>query len=90
MIVRTHYTEGARLALVKLGMSADTFAEFAEQDQTNIDSENPNGPDNPPDIAKSIAKNVDKTPAWSGQNSMESGDAGTRNYQMGLPRAGGV
>jgi hypothetical protein len=82
----TYYTYGARQALIKLGMSADTFAEFAEQDQTDVDSENPNGAANPP----AIAKNVDKTPAWSGQNSLESGDAGTRNYQMGLPRAGGV
>lgn len=81
-----YYTYGAQRALIKLGMSADTFAEFAEQDQTDAGSENPNGPENPP----AIAKNVDKTPAWSGQNSLESGDAGTRNYQMGLPRAGGV
>jgi hypothetical protein len=81
-----YYTRGARQALIKLGLSADDFSEFAEQDQTNVDSENPNGTENPP----AIAKNIDKTPAWSGQNSMESGDAGTRNYQMGLPRAGGV
>ena len=81
-----YYRQGAQQALVKLGMSADAFAEFAEQDQTTTDSENPNGPENPP----AIAKGVDKSPAWSGQNSLESGDAGTRNYQMGLPRAGGV
>jgi hypothetical protein len=86
MMSSSYYTHGAKQALIKLGMSADMFAEFAEQDQTNVDSENPNGPANPP----AIAKNVDKTPSWSGQNSLESGDAGTRNYQMGLPRAGGV
>jgi hypothetical protein len=81
-----YYTHGAEQALIKLGMSADMFAQFAEQDQTSVDSENPNGAENPP----AIAKNVDKTPSWSGQNSLESGDAGSRNYQMGLPRAGGV
>lgn len=90
MIDRMHYRQGARHALLKLGMSpdisADMFAEFAEQDQTSVDSQSPNGPENPP----AIAKGVDKTPAWSGQNSLESGDAGTRNYQLGVPRAGGV
>jgi hypothetical protein len=32
----------------------------------------------------------DKTPNWSGNNSLEGGDVGTRSYQMGLPRFGGV
>jgi hypothetical protein len=81
------YKLGAEQALQDLGMpvdgalDADGFAQFAEQDQTGEVAQSGDTP--PP-----FAKNVDKTPAWSGQNSMEAGDAGTRNYQMGLPRVG--
>lgn len=82
------YKLGAEEALQALGLTlqgldADTFAQFAEEDQTDQHTESPDGP--PP-----FAKNVDKAPAWSGQNSMEAGDAGTRNYQLGLPRSGAV
>lgn len=64
-------------------LDADAFAQFAEQDRTDEDTHA--GVQTP-----EPAKGVDKTPAWSGGNSLESGDAGTRNYQMGLPRSGAV
>jgi hypothetical protein len=68
--------EGAR-------SSAD-FAEFAQQDSVDEDPDS-RGATTPP--AGGIQ---DKTPNWSGNNSLEGGDVGTRSYQMGLPRFGGV
>lgn len=77
------YRLGRREGLLKLGLDAEDFAqlmqqddtaEFSDQNATSIDQE----------------KNIGKTPAWGSQSSMESGDAGTRNYQMGLPRSGAV
>lgn len=77
------YNQGRRLAFLKLGLDAEAFAQIAQEDDAD-DFVNQN------DTAKDMSKNIDKPPAWGGQASMESGDAGTRNYQMGLPRAGGV
>jgi len=64
-------------------LDADAFAQFAEQDRTDENIDNGVQTSEP-------AKGVDKKPAWSGGNSLESGDVGTRNYQMGLPRSGAV
>jgi hypothetical protein len=77
------YDLGRLAAFEKVGIDADAFAQMAQQDDTG-EFVNQNG--DPDDQAS----NVNKPPAWSGQTSMDAGDAGTRNYQMGLPRSGGV
>jgi len=65
------------------GQGSDSFAEFAQKDNTD---EVIDGNAMPP-----ASGNVDEKPThWSGNASLEGGDAGTRNYQMGLPRFGGT
>lgn len=77
------YDLGRLAAFEKVGLDADTFAQLAQEDDAD-DFVNQNGtPTDQPN-------NVNKPPAWSGQTSMEAGDSGTRNYQMGIPRSGGV
>lgn len=78
-----HYQLGSHEALQDLGLDADHFAQFAANDAT--DEVNPSANRNP-----EFAKGVDKSPTWSGANSLEAGDVGTRNHQMGLPRSGAV
>lgn len=70
---------GRLFALQKLGMDAASFAAMAQEDETKATEKV---------VAKSL--DVEKTPSWSGSSSLESGDAGTRNQQLGLPRFSGV
>lgn len=64
--------------------TSDEFVSFVQQDGT----EDETGNDKPkPTEAGTIPE---KPPHWSGNASLEGGDAGTRNYQMGLPRSGAV
>ncbi len=62
--------------------TAEDFVSFAQSDATN-DETDPNKP--PPTAAGTIPE---KPVGWGGNSSLEGGDAGTRNYQMGLPRSG--
>ena len=64
--------------------TSEDFVNFAQGDDTDEEA-NPNKP--PPTQAGTIPE---KPPNWSGNASLEGGDAGTRNYQMGLPRSGAV
>lgn len=77
------YNHGRRMLLMKLGLDAEAFTQMVQQDDT-ADFVNQNT------TSKDMNQNLDKAPAWGSQSSMEAGDAGTRNYQMGLPRAGAV
>lgn len=77
------YSLGRRAGLLKLGLDAEAFTQLIQQDDT-ADFADQNA------TKKDQTQNIDKTPAWGSQSSMESGDAGTRNYQMGLPRSGAV
>ncbi len=78
-----YYTSGCLTALQKLGFDAESFAEVAQQDDTaNFVIDKSTDPKKLEGAGKPVT--------WGGQASMESGDAGTRNYQMGLPRSGGV
>jgi hypothetical protein len=60
---------------------ASTFVDFAQTDDTEEASSRP---------AASLDMHNGRSPNWSGKSSLESGDAGMRNYEMGLPRTGGV
>jgi len=63
--------------------TADAFVEFAHQDNTAQEAD----PNTQIEEAPGIE---DKKPAWSGNASLDGGDAGTRNYEMGLPQASSV
>lgn len=63
------------------GLSADAFAEFAEQDNTE-ELANPNQEGLP------MADEGEKKPHWGGNASLDAGDAGTRGMEMGLPTSG--
>lgn len=76
------YTHGKVALLAKLGLDADGFADLAQEDDTEESLEKK--------VPTLMAKGVDSSPAWGGQSSLESGDAGTRNHQLGLPRSGAV
>lgn len=67
----------------KLGLNADMFVEHVQNDDTENYSDKS-------DVKDDKDNKLDKAPAWGSQSSMEAGDAGTRNYQMGLPRTGMV
>lgn len=72
---------GDSLGAAGMGMaSADDFVNFTEEDQTE-DALNGNL-----DLQNTDEKNVH----WGGKASLEGGDAGTRNEQLGLPRFNGV
>ena len=77
------YDHGRYVLLTKLGLDADAFVQYAHEDDTD-EYVNQNT------TKEDMSNKIDKAPAWGSQSSMESGDAGTRNYQMGLPRAGAV
>jgi hypothetical protein len=65
------------------GKGSDEFADFAQKDNTDQVMDGSAMP--------ATAGNTDEKPThWSGNASLEGGDAGTRNYQMGLPRFGGT
>lgn len=83
MYLKLAYMQGQQAAMQSMQLDADAFAEFAEEDVT----ETKNSPDTEEQM---MAKGVDTTPNWGGAGSLEGGDAGTRSYQMGLPRSGSV
>ena len=74
------YKLGADEAAQQLGLTAELFAEHAKKDETRANEKGKVAP-NPTD---------NKKPNWSGASSLEGGDTGTRNEQMGLPRFSGV
>lgn len=73
------YKLGAQDAAQQLGLTAELFADHAKKDDTRANE-------------KGVKKvdPLEKKPNWSGSSSLESGDSGTRNEQMGLPRFSGV
>lgn len=79
-VMQQYYLEGAKLASAGLGLDADAFVQFAHQDETEESNAG----------TRLRPINEEKAVHWSGQASLESGDTGTRNEQMGLPRNGGV
>ena len=64
--------------------TSDDFVNFVQNDHTEAEVDA--GEKSP----EAMASNPDKPVHWSGNNSLESGDVGTRSYSMGLPRFGGV
>lgn len=64
--------------------SAEDFAAFANSDDT-AEVADPTAEKIPPPGTLE-----EKSPAWSSQTSLDSGDAGTRNHQMGVPTPGAV
>lgn len=62
------------------GNSAEQFTEFVKKDDTEEALLHP----------AQVNPNYDKPVHWSGRSSLDSGDAGTRQNEMGLPRFNGV
>jgi len=73
------YKLGAQDAAQQLGFTSALFAQHAQKDDTRANEK-----------GKADPKPVEKKPSWGGVSSLESGDTGTRNEQMGLPRFSGV
>lgn len=73
------YKLGADEAAQQLGLTAELFAEKATEDKTRASEK-----------GKLKVDPLEKKPNWSGASSLEAGDSGTRNEQMGLPRFSGV
>lgn len=63
-------------------LTADAFTQFAQSDGTAEEAD--------PNKEMSETPDEDSKPHWSGKSSLEAGDAGTRNHEMGLPTFGGV
>lgn len=85
------YTLGAVHAFEKLGMydqvpqvaaplAAEQFTEFAKNDDTEETLLNP----------AQVNPSYDKPVHWSGRSSLDSGDAGTRQNEMGVPKFNGI
>ena len=69
------YAQGSEQALQTLGLhttSADAFTQQVQQMDELVDS---------PQAARS---NTDKPVHWGSSVSLEGGDVGTRNYEMGV------
>lgn len=63
--------------------TSDDFVRFVQEDKTEQETDAGEG-------APEAGNMPEKPVHWSGNNSLESGDVGTRSYSMGLPRFGGV
>lgn len=75
------YDSGQERAMEDLGLpSAETFAQMVEADSSPQEHRAA-----PPEVDLE-----DKPVHWGGGASLEGGDSGTRQEQMGLPSSGGV
>jgi hypothetical protein len=79
-LLKQYYLQGAKTASLGLGLDANAFVQFAHEDTTE-DASNGVRPTAAPD---------EKAVHWSGRTNLESGDTGTRNEQLGVPRGGAV
>lgn len=77
--MRSYYKQGQLDALTSMGLTADGFAEQVQNDETRATEK-----------AKDQQLPAGKNVSWSGAASLDAGDAGTRNEQMGLPRYSGA
>lgn len=81
-ILKQFYLEGVKAASMGLGLDAEAFVQFAHDDTTEDVQNGAQIPADKPGASTGVN--------WSGRSSLESGDTGTRNEQMGLPRSAGV
>lgn len=73
-----NYVLGCKKAMAELG--ADQFVQFVQNDDIAEAIDAPMLPETKEDTAAN----------WGGKSSLEGGDAGTRNEQLGLPRFSGA
>jgi hypothetical protein len=74
------YAQGCKTASHQLGINADAFVQFANEDPTVEHLENQKAP----------PMREERPVHWSGAANVQGGDTGTRNEQMGLPRSQSV
>jgi hypothetical protein len=78
--MKLFYIRGSKTASMQMGLDADAFARFANEDPTPEHMES----------QKSPLMREERPVHWSGAANVQGGDTGTRNEQMGLPRSQSV
>lgn len=79
-LLKQIYLTGIKTAAQAVGLDADAFVQFAHEDDTADSMENQKAP----------LYNEEKPVHWSGAATLQGGDTGTRNEQLGLPRSQSV
>lgn len=79
-LLKQIYLNGIKTASHQMGLDADMFVQFANDDPTAQEMEN----------QKTPLMRQERPVHWSGAANVQGGDTGTRNEQMGLPRSQSV